>query len=75
MASQGFESPYLQTPPPRLGSERLRLAGREASDFAINIPTRYAGAIRTWRSTPSLRAAGFEDEDENDDENEAALDP
>jgi hypothetical protein len=57
LASQGFESPYLQTPPPRLGSERLRLAGREASDFAINIPTRYAGAIRTWRSTPSLHAA------------------
>jgi len=31
-----------------------------------SIPTRYAGAIRTWRSTPILRAAGFEDEDENE---------
>ena len=28
LASQGFESPYLQTPPPRLASERLRLASQ-----------------------------------------------
>ena len=28
--------------------------------------TRYAGAIRTRRSTPSLHVAGFEDEDENE---------
>src|SRR5258707_15746993 len=31
-----------------------------------SIPTRYAGAIRTWCSTPSLRMPGFEDEDENE---------
>ena len=29
-----------------------------------SIPTRYPGAIRTWRNSPSLRAAGFEDENE-----------
>ncbi len=41
----------------------------------FNIPTRYAGAIRTWRSTPSLRAAKFEDEDDDDeDENEEPCD-
>ena len=42
-------------------------------------PTRHAGAIRTWRSTPILqhsvtpllRGAGFEDEDDDEDENEA----
>jgi len=44
--------------------------------FASSILTRYAGAIRTWRSTPilqysPLRAAGFEDEDDDEDENEA----
>jgi len=34
----------------------------------FSIPTRYAGAIPTWRSTPSLRASGFEDEDDDEDE-------
>jgi len=33
-------------------------------------PTRCAGAIPTRRSTPSLRVAGFEDEDDDEDENE-----
>jgi hypothetical protein len=28
LATQGFESPRLQTSPPRLGSERLRLASQ-----------------------------------------------
>jgi hypothetical protein len=37
----------------------------------MSVPTRYAGAIRTWRSTPSLRVAGSEDEDDDEDENEA----
>ena len=45
----------------------------------FSIPTLNAGAIRTWRITPSLqhsitpRAVG--DEDEDDDENEAILAP
>src|SRR5260221_9279315 len=38
--------------------------------YPFSVPTRYAGAIQTWRSTPilqysnspSIRAAGFEDE-------------
>jgi hypothetical protein len=33
----------------------------------MSVPTRYAGAIRTWRSTPTLQhsdVAGSEDEDE-----------
>jgi hypothetical protein len=36
----------------------------------FSIPTRYAGAIRTWCITPSLRAAGFEE-----DGNEALVSP
>src|SRR5258707_11414237 len=44
--------------------------------YPFSVPTRYAGAIQTWRSTPilqysnspSIRAAGFEDEDEDDDD-------
>ncbi len=51
---------------------------RPVLDLEISNPTRYAGASRTWRSTParnasrsdaggpSLRAAGFEDEDEDE---------
>ena len=35
-------------------------------DCLTSIPTRYAVAIRIWRSTPSLRTAGFENEDENE---------
>ncbi len=67
----GFESPYLQTPPPRLGSERLRLAGREVpTSPSTSLPaTRVQfglGAVLHHSITPSLRAAGFEDEDENE---------
>jgi hypothetical protein len=32
----------------------------------ISIPTRYADTIRSWRSTPPVRAAGIENEDENE---------
>ena len=39
----------------------------QKSDAPSAPPTCYAGAIRTGSSTPSLRAAGFE---EDDDENE-----
>lgn len=31
LENQGFESPRLQTPPPRRGSERLRLAGQTSA--------------------------------------------
>jgi hypothetical protein len=44
---------------------------RPVSPFSI--PTRYAGPIRTWRSTPILHhsgVAGFEDEDDDENENE-----
>jgi hypothetical protein len=40
----------------------------------FSIPTRYAGAIRTSRSTPILQPitprAGFEDEDDDEDEDD-----
>ena len=69
---------------PREGALRKKDA-TEAKDEAAgeHLKTRYAGAIRTWRSTPilqhsntpslhhsitpSLRAAGFEDEDDEED--------
>jgi hypothetical protein len=48
-------------------------SGQSADHSIFRIPTRYAGSIRTWRSTPtlhhstSLSAAGFEDEDDDED--------
>ena len=52
-------------------------ANRDEFSSALSAPpTRYAGAIRIGAilphsNTPSLRVAGFEDEDDDEDEYEA----
>jgi len=59
---------------PQCTSKLILIISNPPPSIFFRSPTRYAGAIPNWRktphsNTPSFRVAGFEDDDE--DENEA----